>query len=629
MPYVLTAWVLAIAFACLAGWGLSAIGALSCSGYRVVVVLLVVAAGLWWLRGRRRIGESRAIGWRQWRARIRRRLTAPLPALFVLQLVLAAAGGALYAPSNYDALSYRFPRVLHWLAAGRWHWFDTIDPRLNYSGVVQEWVMSALFACTPTDRLFFLLNLSAYALLPGLTFAVLRALGVRRHVAWMWMWVLPSAPVYAMQAGSIGNDALGLALLLAALYFAAVARTRDWPAGVWLGAVAAALLSGIKSSNLPLLLPAGLGLVVGWKLVTHRRLASVFVLAACLVISIVPTAVLNYRHTGDWTGDPTNAGRLKAGDPVSGMLGNVLEATYINLAPPFVPSSAKLNQAVTRALPAPIAHRLAVRFPRFMLAIKELPQEEVSGLGLFVTALVLSIVMGAVVGRLRHAVGADPTPGSLPARVVVAGGWIAMLAYLALMASEASGRLLAPYYFLPIAGVLRCRQAERLVRRRAWQVVAVIGSCTTALAVILTPARPLIPAHGLVTAAARLFPHSNVAARAGEVYTSYEQRPYTFAPVLALLPPHARRVVTIGSFDDPESTLWRPYGSRRVRSVTDASRLPPTDADVVLSNETYLAPAMASRLDSLTAEGRLHWIGRASIWVGVTRPRELWDVYIP
>jgi hypothetical protein len=213
--------------------------------------------------------------------------------------------------------------------------------------------------------------------------------------------------------------------------------------------------------------------------------------------------------------------------------------------------------------------------------------------------------------------------------VIIGGGWIAMLAYLALMASEASGRLLAPYYFLPIAGILRGRQTDRFVRQRAWRAVAVLGSCTTILALLVAPARPLIPARDLVAIAARLVPHSNVASRAREVYANYEQRPFTFAPVLALLPPNATRVVTIGSFDDPESTLWRPYGSRRVRSVTDPSRLPPADADVVLANETYLDSTMARRLDALTAEGRLHWIGRAAIWVGVTRPRELWDVYIP
>ncbi len=37
-------------------------------------------------------------------------------------------GGLIHAPANYDGLAYRIPRVLHWLAEGRWHLIETIFP---------------------------------------------------------------------------------------------------------------------------------------------------------------------------------------------------------------------------------------------------------------------------------------------------------------------------------------------------------------------------------------------------------------------------------------------------------------------------------------------------------------------
>ena len=60
-----------------------------------------------------------------------RRFRKPFPLAFLILAVMAFLGGALYAPTNYDALSYRLPRVLHWLAENQWHWIHTIFPRLN------------------------------------------------------------------------------------------------------------------------------------------------------------------------------------------------------------------------------------------------------------------------------------------------------------------------------------------------------------------------------------------------------------------------------------------------------------------------------------------------------------------
>ena len=61
--------------------------------------------------------------WQKFRRRFRR----PLPLAFLIVAALAFLGGAIYAPDNYDALTYRLPRILNWLAAGHWTWISTGD----------------------------------------------------------------------------------------------------------------------------------------------------------------------------------------------------------------------------------------------------------------------------------------------------------------------------------------------------------------------------------------------------------------------------------------------------------------------------------------------------------------------
>jgi len=49
-----------------------------------------------------------------WMRRYRRRFSRLLPMVYGLTVIVVILGGALYPPRNYDALTYRIPRVLHW-----------------------------------------------------------------------------------------------------------------------------------------------------------------------------------------------------------------------------------------------------------------------------------------------------------------------------------------------------------------------------------------------------------------------------------------------------------------------------------------------------------------------------------
>ena len=65
---------------------------------------------------------------------------------------------------------------------------------------------------------------------------------------------------------------------------------------------------------------------------------------------------------------------------------------------------------------------------------------------------------------------------------------------------------------------------------------------------------------------------SGLIARARAVYSVFSVRADAFAPVRALLPP-AERTVGLVASDDPETSLWRPFGLRRIFHVTQHDSL--------------------------------------------------------
>ena len=69
-------------------------------------------------------------------------------------------------------------------------------------------------------------------------------------------------------------------------------------------------------------------------------------LLAAAGVSFLPTAALNLRYTGDWSGDPTNYFQIRIANPAYGLLGNAVELAAGNLAPPVAPLSPWLTPPV-------------------------------------------------------------------------------------------------------------------------------------------------------------------------------------------------------------------------------------------------------------------------------------------
>jgi hypothetical protein len=324
-----------------------------------------------------------------------RRFRKPFPLAFLVLAVLAFLGGALHPANNYDALAYRTPRVLHWLAEGQWHWIHTDFQRLNTRTTGFEWLTAPMFAFAGTDRLVFLINIVSFLLLPGRFFAVLTRLGVPPRAAWYWMWLFSSGYGYVLQAGNVVNDMFGALLGLAAIEFALRARREQQIQYLWSSILAAALMTAVKAFNILLLLPWALAVLPSFKLLLRRPPASVLVLLIAASASIAPTAMLNVKYCGDWTGLKAEQPTIGGGGRSLRFLANAINLPLANLAPPIFPFRKQWDQLVQRVVPAPVADELQKNMEPEAAGfqIPEMQMEESAGLGAGVTLLVLVVLV--------------------------------------------------------------------------------------------------------------------------------------------------------------------------------------------------------------------------------------------
>lgn len=307
MPVLVKSWILGSAACAVAGWVLSALHQLNGPGYLTFFVLAGFAFASWrrWNPPSRSL-RSEAGGHRMWMRKFRRRFRRPLPRVFAVAVVLILLGGALYAPTNYDALMYRFPRLLHWWGQSGWHWLSTPVQGMNRSGAGFEWLMMPIFILTHSDRFFFLINLASFLLMPGLIFSAFCAAGVAKRVARTWMWLLPMGFCYIMQAGGIGNDILAVTYVLAAVACGLRAARNGSPEQLRFAFLAAGLATGVKAANLPLLLPMACAAWPARRCLRCRPALNTITIAVSLLISFLPTAALNQKFSGNWAGDPLN-----------------------------------------------------------------------------------------------------------------------------------------------------------------------------------------------------------------------------------------------------------------------------------------------------------------------------------
>jgi hypothetical protein len=550
-------WLLISAFAGVAGWTLSACGQLNRTGYAIAFAAFVIFL----LAARKQLElfpARKLFCWKKFRRRFRR----PLPLCFAVLAFFIFLGGTIYAPTHYTALCYHIPRVLNWLAAGGWHWIHTPVSRMNYPGCAFEWLNAPLLLFTGSDRGLFLLNFIPFLLMPGLVFSVFTRLGVRTRVAWQWMWLLPTGYDFLLQAGSAGNDAFSVVYVLAAVDFGCRAWQSRRPRDLWFSLLAAALLTGTKPTSVPLLLPWFILIFPLLPVLRQKIPATLAVLVVAAVISYFPTALMNKLHCGDWLGTAIEPDQVKMQNPFIGILGNGFELLLCNFVPPFFPQANWWNLHGTLMLP----HSWLTSFQGSFFQLGELPTEDWAGTGFGISVLACALALTSLMSGGFRAVTLPPALAVPPkwCRWVLLAPWIALLAYCAKAGMATPARLIAPYYPLLLLPLLVGAAQTQIIRRCWWRWLATGVLVLAFLVLMMSPDRPLWPARTILGKLHDAHPGQHQIARALEVYTVYAQRNDALAGVRALLPPETRTVGFIGTTDDCDISLWRPFGQRRV-----------------------------------------------------------------
>ncbi len=548
-------WIFGCAYLNCAGWALSGLHQLNAGGYAVVITL-GLGAVLFWSRltGAALRPEIR---WSKWRRRFRR----GFPLAFLVLAAMAFIGGAIYAPTNYDALSYRLPRVLHWLSAGQWHWIHTVFPRLNQRCCGIEWVSAPIISLLKSDRPLFLINFISFLLMPGLVFSVFTRLGVRRRAAWFWMWLVPTGYCYLLQAGSIGNDLFGAVFVLAAMDFALRAKVSGSARDLYAAVLAAALMTSAKPSNLPLLLPWALAMLPSAPMVLRWPVRMAVVGIVALAASFAPTALLNWHYSGDWTGLKAEA--VVPFAPFFFTSVNTFLLGIQNFNPPVFPFTGWWHDFIVGHLPSALAMRLdqTMEGGLRVFNLKELPTEEQSGLGFGVCVLLLASLL-AIRFAPKEYFRRGP---SLWLQAVRWAPWFSVLVLLTQSRYYAISREITPYYALLLPLLLSPPGQAWLVTRRWWRRGAGLVFVLGAVALVVSPARPLFPVQRLLDAPA-------VPERMRAVYSVYQNRNEAFAPARAALPADLK-ILGLFTYDDPEATLWHPFGSIRIEHLCPADTL--------------------------------------------------------
>jgi len=559
LPFV-RLWIWISAFATLAGWALSLLGQLNRPGYAVAFAAFAI-----FIFCRRKDFALAPAGKFSRGRKFFRRFRRPLPLSFAALAVLIFLGGVIYQPTHYVALTYHIPRVLHWLAEGRWYWIHTSVERMNYSGCDFEWLFTPLLLFTNSGHPLFLFNFISFLLLPGLVFSVFTRLGVRPRAARQWMWLLPSGYIFLLQAGSAGNDTFSAVFALAAVDFGSRAWASRQPRDLWFSLLAAALMTGVKPISVPLLLPWLLLIIPLLTVLRHKLISTTFVLALAALVSFFPIALMNKLNCGDWLGASLETSRLDVHNPPIGILGNGFELLQDNFVPPIFPLSHWWDQHVQSLVPRAWMMDFQVGF----FATGELPTEDWSGVGFGVSMLaLLSCVASFRTNRSTKQNGElySPIPGRLRRWALIVP-WLALLVYCGKAGMGSPARLIAPYYPLLLPLLLAGAAQSEIVRRRWWRALAGGVMFLAFVVLALSPDRPLWPAQTILSRLAAENPNSPLLIRAQKVYSVYASRSDPLAGVRDLLPENISTVGFLGGPDDAEISFWLPLGSRRVEDI--------------------------------------------------------------
>lgn len=239
-----------------------------------------------------------------------------------------------------------------------------------------------------------------------------------------------------------------------------------------------------------------------------------------------------------------------------------------NVVPPVFPLAGRWNREVKGLLPPSLGARLAraMEWPGSEFKLEQMQIEENAALGFGICFLLLVSVAAAASGRQKNTSAASQRGGTAWRRAVRWGSTISLLALMTQSSLTAVGRILAPYYLLLLPVFLAASGHEKLVTRCWWRVSVLAVFLVAVGLLVISPARPLFPVKVFLEKLQDAAAGHPVLARIETVYSVYAGRNDAFAPVRAALPPDLK-ILGLIAYDAPETSLWRPFGSRRIEHV--------------------------------------------------------------
>jgi hypothetical protein len=353
---------------------------------------------------------------------------------------------------------------------------------------------------------------------------------------------------------------------LAMVYFGLRARISQRSADLWLCILSTALLTSVKASNLPLILVAGILVVANWSLLRNNWRWSSMVLLLAALVSFLPMAIMNKLYCGDWLGTSIEVPHLEMHKPLIGLLGNSFQLLLNNFVPPFFVLAGWWNQHAALILPHSFVTAMENNFDIGFFWLGELPTEDWAGIG-FGVSMLLTISVLASFALRQHCHIASSSDREIPAWLrycVLVAPWAALLAYCVKSGLVTAARLISPYYALLLPLLLIPAGHAWIIRQRWWRCLMWMVIALAVAVAVVVPGRPLWPAQTILSASVAAHPGQPLLARAARVYAVYGGRSDPLAQVRALLPADVKVVGFMGTPDDIDISLWRPYGTRRV-----------------------------------------------------------------
>jgi hypothetical protein len=289
-----------------------------------------------------------------------------------------------------------------------------------------------------------------------------------------------------------------------------------------------------------------------------------FVLLIAIVVSFLPNAILNIYYLHDWSGLSIEHSGMDMKNPMAGILGNALLLVTNNFVPTFFPMAGWWNEHALEHFPRALVRLMNANFEGGYNILGEMPTEDSSGIGFGVSVLmVVSVVAGFWKSGFEFR---ERRPRStFLLRAVLVAPWISLLAYCMKSGMVTPARLIAPYYPLLFPALLMGAGQSQVVRRGWWRLVAGGVLALALAALILNPSRPLWPAQTILSRLRAAHPNQRQLLRAQTVYQVYANRPDPLAGMRQWFPPGLKVIGFMGTGDDLDISLWKPYGSRRVQ----------------------------------------------------------------